>query len=319
MFNIFSQVTFIGEDAVDAGGVKKVMLLFQELLDLQFGMFVESPESKLLWFTPENNQIPENVWVFAFCRILKFWGFLLWFTPENNQIAEMYNFIEKIFLQVTNYDRVRMLVGLAIYNSAIVELPFPLTLSRSFCFIQPRWKTWKHWVQPKQGIFSLFFVFVFDRFWVFATHFWSVSGLWKHFCLFLGLGETLFFVFSLRETFLVTFRSLESILDYEDDDLKERFELTFEIMELIEPANPWKIAVSGCVKHGLPGYPKLNLSELNAECSSAPSLDSTPPPSDPIASFSKFLNFFHVLYDLIFFIGRWHWPRILLPVDSSFF
>ncbi len=46
------QVTFMNEEGLDAGGVQKefFMLLLQEILNPDFGMFVEDPESHLLWF-----------------------------------------------------------------------------------------------------------------------------------------------------------------------------------------------------------------------------------------------------------------------------
>ncbi|VDN02914.1 unnamed protein product [Thelazia callipaeda] len=46
-------VHFIGEEADDAGGVKKefFMLLFQELLQAKYGMFTEDDESHLIWFS----------------------------------------------------------------------------------------------------------------------------------------------------------------------------------------------------------------------------------------------------------------------------
>lgn len=46
------QVKFIGEEAEDAGGVKKefFMLLIKEILDPKFGMFVNYEETNLIWF-----------------------------------------------------------------------------------------------------------------------------------------------------------------------------------------------------------------------------------------------------------------------------
>ncbi|VDM24145.1 unnamed protein product [Toxocara canis] len=47
------KVTFRGEEGDDAGGIKKefFMLLFQELLQPTYGMFVEDDESHLIWFS----------------------------------------------------------------------------------------------------------------------------------------------------------------------------------------------------------------------------------------------------------------------------
>lgn len=43
---------FIGEEAEDAGGVKKefFMLLSKEILDPKFGMFVHFDETNMIWF-----------------------------------------------------------------------------------------------------------------------------------------------------------------------------------------------------------------------------------------------------------------------------
>ncbi len=43
---------FVGEEGLDAGGVQKefFMLLIQDILNPDFGMFVEDSESHLLWF-----------------------------------------------------------------------------------------------------------------------------------------------------------------------------------------------------------------------------------------------------------------------------
>lgn len=47
-----SQVTFVGEEGLDAGGVRKefFMLLLRNILNPDFGMFVEDEESHLVWF-----------------------------------------------------------------------------------------------------------------------------------------------------------------------------------------------------------------------------------------------------------------------------
>ena len=67
------QVTFIGEEGLDAGGVQKefFMLLLQAILNPDFGMFIEDPESHLIWFrdqvidlhtcTVEQKTVEENV------------------------------------------------------------------------------------------------------------------------------------------------------------------------------------------------------------------------------------------------------------------
>ncbi|KHJ85863.1 hypothetical protein OESDEN_14401, partial [Oesophagostomum dentatum] len=47
------KVQFMSEEAEDAGGVKKefFMILFQKLLQSDYGMFVEDPDSHLVWFS----------------------------------------------------------------------------------------------------------------------------------------------------------------------------------------------------------------------------------------------------------------------------
>lgn len=47
------QVVFVGEEAVDAGGVRKefFLLIMKELLDPKYGMFRYHEESRLLWFS----------------------------------------------------------------------------------------------------------------------------------------------------------------------------------------------------------------------------------------------------------------------------
>ena len=82
------QVEFVGEEADDAGGVKKefFLLLRQELFHPQFGMFYEHPESRLLCFS----------------------------TPFYQDLAF--------------YKLVGVTLGLAIYNGVLFNLHAPLAL-----------------------------------------------------------------------------------------------------------------------------------------------------------------------------------------------
>lgn len=50
---VVTQVVFVGEDAVDAGGVRKefFLLIMKELLDPKYGMFRYYEESRLIWFS----------------------------------------------------------------------------------------------------------------------------------------------------------------------------------------------------------------------------------------------------------------------------
>lgn len=47
------QVIFVGEEAVDAGGVRKefFLLIMRELLDPKYGMFRYYEGSRLIWFS----------------------------------------------------------------------------------------------------------------------------------------------------------------------------------------------------------------------------------------------------------------------------
>ncbi|XP_021187331.1 probable E3 ubiquitin-protein ligase HERC3 isoform X2 [Helicoverpa armigera] len=82
------RVEFVGEEAEDAGGVKKefFLLLLKEIFDPVYGMFKQSEETNMIWFS--NNPFEDDV---------------------------MYYLIGAIY-------------GLAIYNSIIIYVPFPLVL-----------------------------------------------------------------------------------------------------------------------------------------------------------------------------------------------
>ncbi|ESN95343.1 hypothetical protein HELRODRAFT_114744 [Helobdella robusta] len=82
------KVIFLGEDALDAGGLKKefFMLLLKDLLDPKYGMFLYSEESRLIWFN-----------------------------SHSFEASDMYRLIGVI-------------CGLAIYNNNIISINFPLIL-----------------------------------------------------------------------------------------------------------------------------------------------------------------------------------------------
>lgn len=88
IFQLNFQVTFLGEEAEDAGGVRKefFLLIMKEVLDPKFGMFTHYEETRTIWFNE-----------FSFDEDM------------------MYMFIGN-------------LCGLAIYNFTIIDLPFPLAL-----------------------------------------------------------------------------------------------------------------------------------------------------------------------------------------------
>ncbi|CAL7935973.1 unnamed protein product [Xylocopa violacea] len=82
------RVKFYGEEAEDAGGVKKefFMLLLREILDPKYGMFKQYEETRVIWFS-EDSLEDENM-----------------------------------------YFLIGILCGLVIYNFIIIDLPFPLAL-----------------------------------------------------------------------------------------------------------------------------------------------------------------------------------------------
>ncbi|XP_070185594.1 probable E3 ubiquitin-protein ligase HERC4 isoform X2 [Littorina saxatilis] len=82
------RVVFLGEEAVDEGGVRKefFMLLLREVLDPKYGMFLYMEESHLMWFNAQ--------------------------TFEDNIM----------------FDLIGAVCGLAIYNFTIIDLHFPLAL-----------------------------------------------------------------------------------------------------------------------------------------------------------------------------------------------
>lgn len=82
------RVKFRGEEAEDAGGVRRefLMLLLKDILDPKFGMFKEYEETRNIWFSEES------------------------FEDQNM------------------YYLIGTLCGLAIYNYTIINVPFPLAL-----------------------------------------------------------------------------------------------------------------------------------------------------------------------------------------------
>uniref|UniRef100_A0A8C8M7P8 HECT domain-containing protein n=1 Tax=Oncorhynchus tshawytscha TaxID=74940 RepID=A0A8C8M7P8_ONCTS len=82
------KVIFVGEEAVDAGGVRKefFLLIMRELLDPKYGMFRYYEESRLIWFA------------------------------------------NKTFEDIDLFHLTGVICGLAIYNLTIVDLHFPVAL-----------------------------------------------------------------------------------------------------------------------------------------------------------------------------------------------
>jgi len=91
------QVIFVGEDAVDAGGVRKefFLLIMRELLDPKYGMFRYYEDSRLIWFS------------------------------------------DKTFEDSDLFHLIGVICGLAIYNFTIVDLHFPLALYKKLLKKKP--------------------------------------------------------------------------------------------------------------------------------------------------------------------------------------
>ncbi|XP_076413245.1 putative E3 ubiquitin-protein ligase HERC4 isoform X11 [Peromyscus maniculatus bairdii] len=91
------KVVFVGEDAVDAGGVRKefFLLIMRELLDPKYGMFRYYEDSRLIWFS------------------------------------------DKTFEDSDLFHLIGVICGLAIYNFTIVDLHFPLALYKKLLKRKP--------------------------------------------------------------------------------------------------------------------------------------------------------------------------------------
>ncbi|KAM7357848.1 HECT and RLD domain containing E3 ubiquitin ligase 4 isoform 2-T4 [Cochliomyia hominivorax] len=90
------KVKFHGEEAEDAGGVRKefFMLLLKDLIDPKYGMFKEYDDSRALWFA------------------------------------------DITFETETMYFLIGIICGLAIYNFTIINLPFPLALYKKLLDVE---------------------------------------------------------------------------------------------------------------------------------------------------------------------------------------
>ncbi|XP_069086869.1 probable E3 ubiquitin-protein ligase HERC4 [Pleurodeles waltl] len=91
------KVIFVGEEAVDAGGVRKefFLLIMRELLDPKYGMFKYYEESRLIWFS------------------------------------------DQTFEDIDLFHLIGVVCGLAIYNFTIVDLHFPLALYKKLLNKKP--------------------------------------------------------------------------------------------------------------------------------------------------------------------------------------
>ncbi|OCT70081.1 probable E3 ubiquitin-protein ligase HERC4 isoform X2 [Xenopus laevis] len=91
------RVIFVGEEAVDAGGVRKefFLLVMRELLDPKYGMFRYYKKSRLIWFS------------------------------------------DQTFEDIDLFHLIGVVCGLAIYNFTIIELKFPLALYKKLLQKKP--------------------------------------------------------------------------------------------------------------------------------------------------------------------------------------
>jgi ubiquitin-protein ligase E3 A len=87
------KIKFVGEEGIDAGGVKKefFQLVIRHILDPNYGMFVYSESQRTFWFNLSATDM----------------------APEFGLVGTM--------------------LGLAIYNSVILDLPFPLLVYKKLC------------------------------------------------------------------------------------------------------------------------------------------------------------------------------------------
>ena len=99
-----------GEDGIDEGGVRKefFLILTRKLFVPSFGMFVESPETRLLWFNPNSLETP------------------------------------------VQFEFVGILIGLAIYNSVILDVRFPKVLYKMLLGSKPTLQDLKE-LDPQLG------------------------------------------------------------------------------------------------------------------------------------------------------------------------
>jgi hypothetical protein len=90
------KIKFVGEEGIDAGGVKKefFQLVIRDILDPNYGMFVYSEKERTFWFNP----------------------------LAQDMSAE--------------FGLVGTMLGLAIYNSVILDLPFPMLVYKKLCAVK---------------------------------------------------------------------------------------------------------------------------------------------------------------------------------------
>lgn len=160
----FLKVKFYGEEAEDAGGVKKefFMLLLKEILDPKYGMFKEYEETRTIWFSEDS------------------------------------------FEDEAMYFLIGLLCGLAIYNFIIIELSFPLALYKKLLKESVSLSD----IKDMSPVLARWELEIIENT-ILTTHKWINDRIQK-----MILNDS---------------RSLQNILDYEEQDLESVFCLNFEV------------------------------------------------------------------------------------------
>ncbi len=104
------RIHFIGEDGVDAGGVKKefFQLLMAELLSPDYGMLIFQEETRMYWFDPGTFESDDSFFLLG------------------------------------------LIVGLAVYNGVLLDLPLPLALYRKILGLDVKLRDLKD-IEPTLG------------------------------------------------------------------------------------------------------------------------------------------------------------------------
>lgn len=120
----------MGEEAVDAGGVRKefFLLIMKELLDPKYGMFRYYEESRLIWFS---NKVLGYCFFFLRHRLKssqKRKGRSSMTLLATKCLVTVFDLSLQTFEDFDLFHLIGLICGLAIYNLTIVELHFPVAL-----------------------------------------------------------------------------------------------------------------------------------------------------------------------------------------------
>lgn len=91
------KVSFVGEEGVDEGGVRKefFQLIVRQIFDVSFAMFTYSEQTRQFWFNPNSLENADE------------------------------------------FQLIGTLIGLALYNSVILDVHFPLVVYKKLLGIEP--------------------------------------------------------------------------------------------------------------------------------------------------------------------------------------